>query len=161
MWLESELGVGSTFGFTVPMRPPAEEHPAPPADDADRPVVVVVDDDRASLDLMAAYLDGLGVRVVLARDGREGLELIRSLAPAAVILDIRLPGLDGWEVLGRMREDEQTRAVPVVIVSILDERSRGLSLGASDYLIKPVGREELVGALRRTGAVQPASRGAA
>ncbi|HEU4756753.1 MAG TPA: GAF domain-containing protein, partial [Agromyces sp.] len=137
MWLESELGVGSTFGFTVPMRPPAEEHAAPPADDADLPVVVVVDDDRASLDLMTAYLDGLGVRVVLARDGREGLELIRSLAPAAVILDIRLPGLDGWEVLGRMREDEQTRTVPVVIVSILDERSRGLSLGASDYLIKP------------------------
>jgi signal transduction histidine kinase/ActR/RegA family two-component response regulator len=162
MWLESELGVGSTFGFTVPMRPPAEQHPAPTSDDADLPVVVVVDDDRASLDLMAAYLDGLGVRVVLARDGREGLELIRTLTPAAVILDIRLPGLDGWEVLGRVRDDERTRTVPVVVVSILDERSRGISLGASDYLIKPVGREELVGALRRTGGVRTApSRGAA
>lgn len=153
MWLESELGVGSTFGFTVPMRAPAGEPPAAPADEEHLPVVVVVDDDRASLDLMTAYLDGLGVRVVLARDGREGLELIRTLEPAAVILDIRLPGLDGWEVLRRVRDDERTRSIPVVIVSILDERSRGLMLGAAEYLIKPVGREELVGALRRTGAV--------
>jgi DNA-binding response OmpR family regulator len=89
--------------------------------------------------------------VVLARDGREGLELIGALGPAAVILDIRLPGLDGWEVLGRLREDASTRAIPVIVVSILDERSRGLSLGAADYLIKPVGREELVGALGRVG----------
>lgn len=153
MWLESELGDGSTFGFTVPMRRPAEEQPAPPGDEGHLPIVVVVDDDRASLDLMAAYLDGLGVRVVLARDGHEGLELIRALGPAAVILDIRLPGLDGWEVLGRLRADESTRSVPVVVVSILDERARGLALGASDYLIKPVGREELVGALRRVGVV--------
>jgi signal transduction histidine kinase/ActR/RegA family two-component response regulator len=156
MWLETELGVGSTFGFTVPMRRPAEEHPAAPPDQADRadlPVVVVIDDDRASLDLMTAYLDGLGVQVVHARDGEEGLELIRVHGPAAVVLDIRMPGLDGWQVLTRVRDDEATRAVPVIIVSILDEKSRGLTLGAADYLIKPVGREELVGALRRVGAV--------
>lgn len=153
MWLESELGDGSTFGFTVPMRPPTEEQSARPGDKGHLPIVVVVDDDRASLDLMAAYLDGLGVRVLLARDGHEGLELIRAVGPAAVILDIRLPGLDGWEVLGRLRADESTRSVPVVVVSILDERARGLALGASDYLIKPVGREELVGALRRVGVV--------
>jgi len=115
--------------------------------------VVVVDDDRASLDLMTAYLDGLGVRIALARDGVEGLELIRALAPAAVVLDIRLPGLDGWEVLRRVRADEDTRAVPVVVVSILDEKHRGLGMGAAEYLIKPVARDALVGALRRVGAV--------
>ena len=157
MWLDSEPGVGSTFGFTVPFRGPAEDHPAAPADEANLPVVVVVDDDRASLDLMTAYLDGLGVQVVHARDGQEGLELIRALGPAAVVLDIRMPGLDGWQVLTQVREDEATRAVPVIIVSILDEKTRGMTLGAADYLVKPVGREELVGALRRVGAVHAGS----
>ena len=157
MWVESEPGVGSTFGFTVPMGGPAEVHPPAPADEAHLPVVVVIDDDRASLDLMTAYLDGLGVQVVHARDGQEGLELIRALGPAAVVLDIRMPGLDGWQVLTLVREDEATRAVPVIIVSILDEKSRGMTLGAADYLVKPVGREELVGALRRVGAVHSGS----
>jgi signal transduction histidine kinase len=153
MWLESELGVGSTFGFSVPIDIAAPAPEGSPDVDAGLPVVVVVDDDRASLDLMTAYLDGLGVRIALARDGVEGLELIRALTPAAVVLDIRLPGLDGWEVLRRVRADEDTRAVPVVIVSILDEKHRGLGMGAADYLIKPVARDALVGALRRVGAV--------
>ena len=157
MWLETELGAGSTFGFTVPIDGVADTSRHAPSTDADLPVVVVVDDDRASLDLMTAYLDGLGVRVVLARNGIEGLELIRTLTPAAVVLDIRLPGLDGWEILDRVRADDATRAVPVVIVSILDEKPRGMSLGATDYLIKPVARDALVGALRRIGAV-PAER---
>ena len=157
MWLETELGAGSTFGFTVPIDGAADTARHAPSADADLPVVVVVDDDRASLDLMTAYLDGLGVQVVLARNGTDGLELIRTLTPAAVVLDIRLPGLDGWEILDRVRADDATRAVPVVIVSILDEKPRGMSLGATDYLIKPVARDALVGALRRVGAV-PAQR---
>ncbi len=157
MWLETELGAGSTFGFVVPIDGVADTARDAPSADADLPVVVVVDDDRASLDLMTAYLDGLGVRVVLARNGTDGLELIRTLTPAAVVLDIRLPGLDGWEILDRVRADDATRAVPVVIVSILDEKPRGMSLGAADYLIKPVARDALVGALRRIGAV-PAQR---
>ena len=81
MWLETELGAGSTFGFTVPIdvagRRRRRQASDRPAADAGLPVVVVVDDDRASLDLMTAYLDGLGVRIALARDGIEGLELIR------------------------------------------------------------------------------------
>jgi CheY-like chemotaxis protein len=93
------------------------------------------------------------LRIALARDGIEGLELIRSLSPAAVVLDIRLPGLDGWEVLTRVRADEATRSIPVVVVSILDEKHRGMALGAADYLTKPVARDELIGALRRAGAV--------
>jgi len=156
MWLETELGAGSTFGFTVPIAVAMENPQAEPAADARLPVVVVVEDDRASLDLITAYLDGLGVRIALARDGIEGLELIRSLSPAAVVLDIRLPGLDGWEVLTRVRAHESTRSVPVVVVSILDEKHRGMAMGADDYLIKPVARDELIGALRRVGAVPSA-----
>ncbi|HYI51268.1 MAG TPA: ATP-binding protein [Microbacterium sp.] len=153
MWLETELGAGSTFGFTVPIESAAAGAQVEPAADAGLPVVVVVEDDRASLDLITAYLDGLGVRIALARDGIEGLELIRSLSPAAVVLDIRLPGLDGWEVLTRVRADEATRSVPVIVVSILDEKHRGMTMGAAEYLIKPVARDALIGALRRVGAV--------
>ncbi|MDR7112203.1 signal transduction histidine kinase/ActR/RegA family two-component response regulator [Microbacterium trichothecenolyticum] len=151
MWLESEVGVGSTFGFTIPRRVPL---PMPAADDeAGRPMIVVVEDDRASLDLTSAYLDGLGVEVVIARDGDEGLSAIRRHVPAAVLLDIRLPRTDGWEVLRRVRADDATAAVPVIVVSIVDERARGLAMGASAYLVKPVRRDALVGALRDVGAL--------
>jgi CheY-like chemotaxis protein len=98
---------------------------------------------------MSAYLDGLGVQVVRARDGEEGLDAIRRVAPVAALLDIRLPGIDGWKVLEKLRSDPATRTVPVIIATILDEKSRGLAAGAAEYLIKPVGREELLAALRR------------
>jgi signal transduction histidine kinase/ActR/RegA family two-component response regulator len=159
LWLETEYGVGSTFGFTLPIdetrwRPtPAEVGPA------EAPVVVVVDDDRASLDLMSAYLEGEGVRVIPTRSGEEGLMAVEQHRPAGVVLDIRLPGLDGWEVLSQIRARHETRHLPVVIASILDEQSRGRALGADAYLIKPVGREELTAALRRGGvfAKRPAA----
>ena len=68
--------------------------------------------------------------------------------PAAVVLDILLPGIDGWAVLDALRSDETTRDVPVIIVSILDEKSRGLAMGAVGYLTKPVSRDDLIEALR-------------
>ncbi|GAA1956768.1 GAF domain-containing protein [Microbacterium deminutum] len=157
MWLETEVGAGSTFGFTVPMGGAVDDLPSRMDAAASLPIIVVVDDDRASLDLMTAYLDGLGIQVVLAKDGREGLALIRALTPAAVVLDIRLPEVDGWEVLTTIRTETATRGVPVIIASILDERSRGLSLGAAEYLIKPIGREALLDALRKVGAVRSQS----
>ena len=103
MTLQTEVGVGSTFGFTIPssvgtLRGRTVRR-------RDDPVVVVIDDDRASLDLMSAYLDGQGVRVVRARDGKEGLETIRRVQPVAALLDIRLPGIDGWQVLDELRAD--------------------------------------------------------
>jgi DNA-binding response OmpR family regulator len=67
----------------------------------------------------------------------------------ATVLDILLPGIDGWEVLETLRADPETQALPVIIASIVDERSRGLAAGAADYLVKPVGRDELLAALRR------------
>jgi signal transduction histidine kinase/ActR/RegA family two-component response regulator len=148
MTLHSEVGVGSTFGFTVPIRA-AEGSVQPDNRDNADPVVVVIDDDRRSLDLMSAYLDGRGVRVVRARDGKEGLDAIRRMQPVAALLDIRLPGIDGWEVLEELQADPDTRKLPVIIVSILDEKSRGLAAGAAEYLIKPVGRDDLLDALRR------------
>jgi signal transduction histidine kinase len=153
MSLQTEVGVGSTFGFTVPLRVASVSVTPDHPDDHLDPVVVVVDDDRASLDLMSAYLAGHGVRVVRARDGKEGLEAVRRLRPVAMLLDILLPGIDGWEVLEELRADPETQALPVIIASIVDERSRGLAAGAADYLVKPVGRDELLGALRRLGVL--------
>jgi signal transduction histidine kinase len=154
IWIESELGVGSTFGFAIPAGVPAPAAGAV-ADDPGRAdgkgTVVVIDDDRRSIDLLTVYLEAAGLRVVSASDGRRGVELIRALKPAIVVLDILLPGLDGWQVLESLKADPATAAIPVVVVSILDERGRGLALGAAEYLVKPVSREGVLDALARCG----------
>jgi CheY-like chemotaxis protein len=156
MWLESGLGVGSTFGFSVPGLPEHEGDVAFPERDK-LPVVVIVDDDRASLDLLSAYLDGSGTRVLRARDGVEALEQIRKVSPVAVVLDIKLPRRDGWEVLAELKADPATVAIPVVIASVVDDRPRGLAEGADEYLLKPIRRDELVDALRCVGALGESS----
>ena len=158
MTLESEVSVGSTFGFSIPIREAADPARADDIDPGDR-VVVVIDDDRRSLDLMTAYLERHGVRAVQARDGTEGLEIIRRLRPVAVLLDIRLPGIDGWEVLKQLRADPATQALPVVVASILDEKPRGIAAGATEYLIKPVGHDDLLQALQRVHVLPGARAG--
>jgi DNA-binding response OmpR family regulator len=80
------------------------------------------------------------------------------MQPVAAVLDIRLPGIDGWEVLEELRSDPRTEMMPVIIVSILDERPRGLAAGAADYLVKPLARDDLLKALRRTGVLPAAGR---
>jgi signal transduction histidine kinase/CheY-like chemotaxis protein len=150
--LDSEPGVGSTFEVRLPLAPyrPVEEGvPAARAGGA----ILVVDDDRASLDLMAAHLEGTGAQLLRAHDGRMALELARSASPAGIVLDILLPGIDGWEVLRRLREDPATAAIPVVVASVVDDRARGTELGAAAYLVKPLARDELVTTLRRVGAM--------
>lgn len=152
MWLDSALGVGSTFTVTVPVDVPvARLHGN--GHDPSRPVVVVIDDDQRSVDLVSAYLDGQGLRVVGARDGERALNFVRRRKPAAVVLDIVLPGLNGWEVLAQLRGALDTADVPVIVVSALDEKPRGLAAGASDYFVKPVARDHLLGALRAAGVL--------
>ena len=160
IWVESEAGKGSTFGIALPAgsEEPAME-PAPQAgitlDPAlgPRPTVVVVEDDRRSFDLLRVYLEAAGARVVSAGDGEEGLDTVRRLNPAGVVLDILLPGIDGWEVLAQLKADPGTAAIPVIVVSMLDERGRGFALGATEYLVKPVGKEQLLAALYRATAM--------
>ncbi|MER7250488.1 GAF domain-containing protein [Kribbella sp. NPDC000426] len=149
IWLDSEVGVGSTFGFSLRTRD-NENRPDPARRLGD---VVVIEDDRPSLDLITAYLSGRALKVTIAGDGQSGLDAVRRVRPAAVLLDIRLPGIDGWAVLQALKAEEATRNIPVVIVSIVDERSRGAALGAAEYLVKPVSREALLRALRAVGAL--------
>jgi signal transduction histidine kinase len=151
LWLDSEVGRGSAFHVALPLDAARAETVSD--DPVDRSgvqptVIVMIDDDRSSLELLSAYLAGTGLKVVRARDGLEGLQEIRREQPAAVILDIRLPGMDGWAVLDTLRSQDATRDIPVIIVSILDEKSRGLALGAIGYLTKPVSRDDLLTALR-------------
>jgi signal transduction histidine kinase/DNA-binding response OmpR family regulator len=164
IWVETEIGKGSTFGFALPAGsgepafasvPQASLDSGFPAELASGPgpTVVVVEDDRRSFDLLRVYLEAAGARVVSARDGVEGLDTVRRLSPAGVVLDILLPGIDGWEVLAQLKADPQTAAIPVVVVSMLDERGRGFALGAAEYLVKPVGKDPLLAALHRAAAI--------
>jgi len=153
LWLESAVGVGSTFGFSLPVGPAsAPVQPPAAAGSTSHPTVLLVDDDRASLDLVSAYLEGAPARLEFARDGVEALRMAEELRPAAVVLDIRLPGLDGWQVLAALRRHPTTRDIPVVVATVVDDRARGATLGADAYLLKPIGREELISALVRVGA---------
>jgi signal transduction histidine kinase len=148
IWMTSAPGAGSTFGFAIPVGRPEAPDPGPPAAAA-TDTVLVIEDDRHSAELLEVYLQDGGYRTALARDGAEGLELARTLRPRAVVLDILLPRLDGWDLLTRLKADPATAGCPVVVVSMLDERPKGLALGAAEYLVKPVGREEMLAALAR------------
>ncbi len=161
MWLESEVGVGSTFGFSFPAyRPSVAGWVVESGTATGRADVVVIEDDRPSLDLLTAYLAGDQLRVTPARDGPSGLDAVRRIRPAVVLLDIRLPGMDGWAVLEALQGDATTRDIPVVVVSIIDERPRGAALGAAAYLVKPVSRDALRGALTSVGVLAgPAEAG--
>jgi len=153
LWLDSEVGAGSTFGFAIPLHTAARPADSSGAGERDGSAVLIVDDDRASLDLMTAYLAGFATTVLRAADGVEALRLARRHHPAAVVLDIRLPRKDGWDVLTELKADPVTTDIPVVVASIVDDRSRGLALGAAAYLLKPIRRDQLLEALRRVGAL--------
>ena len=87
----------------------------------------------------------------IAHDGAIGLASIRRDKPVAVILDVRLPGMDGWEVLRTIKSDPEIAELPVVVVSVLAERAKGISLGAAEYLVKPTSRDEVLAALASSG----------
>jgi signal transduction histidine kinase/ActR/RegA family two-component response regulator len=152
LWLDSDVGVGSTFYLALPVTGVGEHAAAPPAEPStDDPVVVIVEDDPGSMELLTLYVEGIGAAAVSAGNGADGLELTRRVAPAAVVLDIQLPDVDGWELIASLKKDPATTSIPILIVSIVDERNRGLALGAAEYLVKPVSRESVQDALLRLG----------
>jgi DNA-binding response OmpR family regulator len=117
-----------------------------------RPRVLVVEDDATAYDKIAADLGRAGFRCLRARSGEEALTLARALKPSAMTLDLVLPGIDGWEVLRRMKADAELRQLPVIIVSMVENRDLGLALGADDYFTKPVDGDDLA---RRVRALLP------
>jgi adenylate cyclase len=150
--VESTPGRGSTFTVRLPTnighpeRPVAQDGAAPTPSVA--PLILVVDDDPTVREVIGRFLERAGYSVVTANGGKEGLRLAQELRPAAMTLDVMMPDIDGWTVLAAMKGDPTLADIPIVLMTILDERSRGYSLGASDYLVKPVDRDKLIGVLR-------------
>ena len=163
--VSSEPGVGSTFTMTLPVEASSRLTPAadgvstprlstpappkPPVESSGRPVVLAIDDDPNILAWMERSLEGLGVRLVTATSGQVGVELARQIQPAAVILDVVMPGMDGWSVLNQFKSDPTLSDVPVIMATILQDRNMGFALGVSDYLTKPIERERLLSVIRR------------
>jgi signal transduction histidine kinase/CheY-like chemotaxis protein len=149
--VESKSGEGSTFTIRLPRIVQIEQERTDPvhpiAKEAEEPLILVVDDDPTVRELVVRHLERAGFAVVAARGGQEGLRLVRELRPAAVTLDIMMPDLDGWTVLAAIKGDPALASIPVVLMSIIEEKNRGYALGAADYLVKPVDRTKLVEAL--------------
>ncbi len=154
--VESELGKGSMFTIRLPASPagevPSTVHQAssrPPVrtDPINASLVLIIDDDATVRKVVGRFLEREGFSVMEADGGKEGLRMARELRPAAVTLDIMMPDLDGWTVLAAMKGDPDLADLPVVLMTIVDEKKRGYALGAADYLVKPVDRQKLIDVL--------------
>ena len=153
--VQSVPGQGSTFTLRLPVE--TKKSIAMPANavqrigpaDADRPLILVVEDNPEAAEILARHLEEGGFRMTVARTGTEALTMARDLLPVAITLDILLPEIDGWEVLTRLKGDELTRNIPVVVVSVIDNPALGRALGALDYFVKPVDRTALLARLGR------------
>jgi signal transduction histidine kinase/CheY-like chemotaxis protein len=158
----SEPGKGSVFTLILPVRQEAASAPAPapvPApprravsgDVGGAQTVLVVDDDEAVHDTVGGMLGREGYRVVHARNGREALDIARQERPDVITLDVMMPQMDGWSVLTALKEDPVLTNIPVIMLTILNERAIALQLGATGYITKPIDWTQLSAMLRRYG----------
>jgi CheY-like chemotaxis protein/two-component sensor histidine kinase len=136
--------------LVAPMPTRTMEHVIVPVDlDRSRPIVLVVEDDPDIAAVVTTYLEQDGYSVLHASDGQQAIRLAREERPFAILLDVVLPRLDGWSVLNILKREPLTAHIPVIVVSIVDNRQFGMVLGASDYLVKPVNHDQLQRVLRR------------
>ena len=155
---ESAVGQGSTFTFVLPAMPGSGgAEPRQPASvrlkeqRPQGPLVLVVEDDNTSRELLSHYLVASGYSVCHAGTAAEALQTARLLRPAAISLDMLLPDGHGLELLARLRADPMTTEIPVVVVSIIDDRESGFNAGAAAWLVKPVQRQQFIEALGHLG----------
>lgn len=159
---ESVAGEGSVFEFRLPLQADSadssqltvrravhDDDSAAPSEFAVSPgtLVLVIDDEAESRQLLSRLLHRAGYEVETAGSGAEGLALAQSLRPTAIVLDILMPDMDGWEVMQRLKSDPALAAIPVIMCTIVDDKRRGLLLGATDYLIKPISKTQLLSAM--------------
>jgi signal transduction histidine kinase/DNA-binding response OmpR family regulator len=146
--------VGSTFSITLPAEAPSNNPASQPTvaateeEDTRQPAILVIDDDPEARELIRRMLTKEGFRVELAGSGQEGLQRARERRPAGITLDVMMPHMDGWMVLEALKSDPDLADIPVIMVTIVDDRSLGYAMGAADYLSKPIDRDRLVTALR-------------
>ncbi|RKZ75520.1 MAG: hybrid sensor histidine kinase/response regulator [Candidatus Parabeggiatoa sp. nov. 1] len=159
--VESQLGQGSTFTVHLPayvatisptvFKGMASLTPALPKNGN---TVLVIDDDTTVQELLHTYLSKQGYHVVTATGGQEGLELAKQIQPDAILLDVMMPGMDGWMVLSALKNEPDLAMIPVIIVSIIEDKNLGYSLGAASVLPKPINREQLQTVLNKYLDVQ-------
>ena len=154
--VESEQGKGSVFTLHLPALVAAEasgpvkpKQISGPAATVPEPkpqakTILMIDDDPAERELMHRYLTKSGFNIVSVADGEEGIRFARRIRPIVITLDVLLPGIDGWEVLRRLKADPELAEIPVIVVTIVDDELKRADCGASGYLIKPVDRDLLV-----------------
>ncbi len=149
--VESEFGSGSRFSIYLPVQVNLElvtlQQPKKAQFDKltteVHSIVLVIDDDSITRELLKNYLSQLGYSVAVAADGEAGIKLAKKLRPDAILLDVRMPGMDGWRVLSTLKKDSLLSDIPVIMTSIEEELNQGYALGATDYLVKPVESNQL------------------
>jgi signal transduction histidine kinase/DNA-binding response OmpR family regulator len=154
---ESTLETGSTFTVYLPVD--VDKAKRRPSDNDDSTqislpdltkamdgvnTILVIDDDPIARELIRRHLEKEGLHVEVASNGAEGLEFAKKLKPDAITLDILMPGMDGWTVLSELKADADLADIPVVIVTMIEDKNRGFALGATEYLLKPIDRQRLV-----------------
>jgi signal transduction histidine kinase/CheY-like chemotaxis protein len=156
--VQSVPGQGSTFTVTLPVEvhEPAPRHAvastsSTPSTAPRLPIstLLVIDDDPAVRDLMTRTLSQEGYSVHTAENGARGLELAKALKPAVITLDVMMPGMDGWAVVSALKADPELSNIPVVMLTIVDDQKLGYTLGAADYLTKPIDWKRLTSVLER------------
>ncbi len=149
--VHSEVGKGSSFSFTLPVTLSHGDNSGTATtrrrSASDRRVVLAIDDDEETLNLLAANLEPAGYEVLRCRDGETGLRKVREIHPYAITLDIMMPYRDGWSVLKELKGNSDTADIPVIIISIIDDRARGFNLGVDAYMVKPINRAALLQSL--------------
>ena len=163
--LRSTLGVGSTFCVWLPLQPADAAGravaPVAPPQQPGQPLALVVEDDASAAGLMRLQLERAGCRVAVAASAEQAESLLRQHTPAVIVLDLLLPGIDGWEFLTRLKSDPARAAIPVIVASIVADSGRGIALGAVEALQKPVPAKmlrEVLQRLRLTGAEDSSCR---
>ncbi len=150
--VDSQFGYGSTFVIRLPAYVITDSKPVLTGENLSLPssakktvgnTILVIDDDSVVRELLQNYLGKLGYRVATADSGEMGLKLAKKLRPHAITLDVMMPSLDGWQVLSILKNDPQLAPIPVIMMSMIEDKSIGYALGATEYLTKPVDREEL------------------
>jgi signal transduction histidine kinase/DNA-binding response OmpR family regulator len=152
--VESEVGAGSCFHFTLPVVPTfVSEQPEASGSRAGRSLagsrILVVEDDSSAAQLLETQLTSAGYVVTLCREPERALEMAAELQPSAITIDIVMKPINGWELLSNLKSDSRTALIPVIVVTIVDQPSTGALLGADEYIVKPVDKTTLLGAIKR------------
>jgi len=174
--VQSEVGQGSNFTLTLPIgfshaaEPQGEpikdwaakdlssEIEALETHDNDKNTILVIDDEGKARNLLKDILTDAGYHVTMARNGKEGLRLALETRPSAITLDILMPEMDGWEVLRELKASADTAGIPVIIVSVSEDRLTGMALGAAGFVVKPVERSALLAEIEKLSTVQTVDR---